>query len=601
VGGSGPGLVHRPAGAGIGRGAEHGRWPVATSLRSSRLASKNNMDYGSDEIPAFIDFGGALGARAHGQFKSDDIFSEAVGSFENNLIGREIYNSFDLSKTPNLPSNHPWNRITQEDVKEVLSLFESLSDQKIKWIVENAKYSNRKDEAYMISALRQRRDAMIEFLKTEQSKFIEPVKAETPEHLNSPAIPHYASSVLKDKIIAVHATNSFPINGILKAGSHARVDNYVFEEESNAQKDFRHDVRFTVHFNLGELVRPHTPSAEKDNPWQMNWEKRKFAILTRLNNLIPQMMNINPNDTFVIGDYEIPAGPVILVPEGELVNLPKGIKVRYYDPKSISLRDAIDSEIEALGGWKINGKDGTGLGPNYLNGVDINNPQFFEPLLNELPYISFGIHADSSPGILADGYNLSSALDRAVNNYTLFTNSGAFSNLNLKLKIYQIKSLMKQIEADMKKRKAPDILQLKMKIEFADMEKWVNLLEADLKLREKTGKTIQGYDPDQYASLRNDPQALQDKMLSLARSQKWLLLSKLKASVKIGKIHSEADYLLSIIKSMDEKTMKSIFLFDSAETENKFRKAIGLNRSYFFLLNIIPLLDSGAIQVHTPN
>lgn len=96
---------------------------------------------------------------------------------------------------------------------------------------------------------------------------------------------------LCEKLFAVHATNKLPAEGILYAGfGGARftheVGNHLYP-----------NVRWTVHFALGELVRP------VGDDW-MNWENSPYAVVTPLKSLMPQLININCYDTFVLGNFK---------------------------------------------------------------------------------------------------------------------------------------------------------------------------------------------------------------------------------------------------------------------------------------------------------
>lgn len=88
-----------------------------------------------------------------------------------------------------------------------------------------------------------------------------------------------ADESLGKLLFAVHATDHFPKDGILHAG-------YGVHEEI---PEWVPNVRCTLHFSLGELVRPVGTGEEQ---W-MTWENKLFAIVVPLENLFPQLINLN--------------------------------------------------------------------------------------------------------------------------------------------------------------------------------------------------------------------------------------------------------------------------------------------------------------------
>ena len=94
-----------------------------------------------------IDFGGSLGPRARGKHKAGTSYSPAIGVFESKRNLELIYDTF-LIKDP----DHPWNRLTRDDAIQVVTLFQTLTDEKLTLIVQSAQYSKTQDTAYMIQA-----------------------------------------------------------------------------------------------------------------------------------------------------------------------------------------------------------------------------------------------------------------------------------------------------------------------------------------------------------------------------------------------------------------------------------------------------------------
>ncbi len=125
-------------------------------------SAKNNFDFGDGKF-ALFDFGGTLGSKARGDHKKVwpgwSIHSDAVGSFENT---KDIEVVFGWFKDRFKPEGHAWNNVTREEAQEAIELLKSLTDNDIESIVKSAQYSNSSDENYMIDALKNRRDGLIE-------------------------------------------------------------------------------------------------------------------------------------------------------------------------------------------------------------------------------------------------------------------------------------------------------------------------------------------------------------------------------------------------------------------------------------------------------
>lgn len=192
----------------------------------------------------------------------------------------------------------------------------------------------------------------------------------------------YSTEELGEKLFAVHATDVFPADGVAKAG---------FELDENAPKEIP-NFRCTIHFALGELVRP------LGDDW-MSWEDKKYAVVTPLKQLYPQLVNLNCYDTFILGDYVLDEEAVLIAPKGTKVD---GISVTIFEYDSDStLREAVDTLIASKGGWKVTmlSEDLEDKYPPAIwNGVNINTPDSFQPILEELPHLSLGLRFDPHHG-----------------------------------------------------------------------------------------------------------------------------------------------------------------------------------------------------------
>lgn len=142
---------------------------------TDRLSIGPNNRILNDGSIALYDFGGTLGSTPIGEPKPGESVSEALGSFpilelhlnfQGEIIGdhplKSIFDTFDIT---NLHPNHPWQSLNHKDVKSVLKLFRTLDSEKIKSIVARAKYTESKDENYMIRSLTKRRDIYLDYLE----------------------------------------------------------------------------------------------------------------------------------------------------------------------------------------------------------------------------------------------------------------------------------------------------------------------------------------------------------------------------------------------------------------------------------------------------
>ena len=148
----------------------------------------NNRVFNDGSI-ALFDFGGTLGSRSLGEVKPGVHFSDAIGSFgkpkvATNLFGDfvgkhpmiELFDSFTIE---GLRPDHPWHQLSLEDVKPMLHYFRTLDTEKIRNIVEKAKYSDPRDKSQMIDSLLMRRDIFLDFLVEHLSQVTSKIQPES--------------------------------------------------------------------------------------------------------------------------------------------------------------------------------------------------------------------------------------------------------------------------------------------------------------------------------------------------------------------------------------------------------------------------------------
>lgn len=196
----------------------------------------------------------------------------------------------------------------------------------------------------------------------------------------------FSADILLDKIYAVHASSSLPDYNYLRAG--LALDGY-----SGLEKALMPKARKTLHFALGELVRPIDGF--------MSWEDCPYAIITPLRVLQPQLININCYDTFILGDLKLTDQSYLVLPDNVAKTTASRATIITYDPNNQTLRETVDALILQKEGWHIemNSDDVEDeLHEAYLNGNNINSPEFFAPLKEIMPGLASGLRFDPLDG-----------------------------------------------------------------------------------------------------------------------------------------------------------------------------------------------------------
>ncbi|MDA2922114.1 hypothetical protein MYX07_02475 [Patescibacteria group bacterium AH-259-L07] len=304
--------------------------------------------------------------------------------------------------------------------------------------------------------------------------------------------------VLESKIFAVHATPLFPENGILKAGARdiSSSDKWRGEEPPS--------FRPTIHFALGELVQEHSDS---------NWDENPYAVVSPLENLERQLINIFSHDTFVLGDLQLQEGMILLVPKGtDISKLPRGFEIREYEPK-IGLRKTVDSVITEKEGWHIRMKpEGVAIGSvAYIEDIEVNSSKFFQSLFEKYPHISFGTHLDPERGDAFRFGVIEQTLDKVMKNYSnhWLRYSTVEVSLRRSLIVHNLWRLEQTLENSTINPQAMNTFDEKK----AKLLGWLNIIDCDLETRQRLGKTFTGA-PETIQKMvrarRNNPAKLRE-------------------------------------------------------------------------------------------
>lgn len=198
----------------------------------------------------------------------------------------------------------------------------------------------------------------------------------------------FEADELEAKLFAVHATRILPEKDVLRAGFGGK------EALLHVLPLTLVPERCTVHFALGELVRPLNDA--------ISWEDCPYAVVIPLADLTPQLINLNCYDTFVIGDVALSERATLVIPIDQAIT--PYAKIFTYDPATTTLRQAVDSVIAEQQGFAIrmSADDGGEMQPALLDGQNVNTADFFAPLVQRYPYVVVGnrysMDAEGSPG-----------------------------------------------------------------------------------------------------------------------------------------------------------------------------------------------------------
>ena len=352
--------------------------------------------------------------------------------------------------------------------------------------------------------------------------------SETQFDFSVPASP----KILGDKLIAVHATNFLPKEGIVTAGA-SNISGPVATID-NEPASFRP----TTHWALGGVVQEHRHS----------WEDKPYAVLIPFHGLKHQTVNITPADTYTLGDVRLPAGATVLIPKGQTHQLPKHINVVEYDPKNITLRAAVDAQIEKLNGWKLTlpknkpGHDGV----VKIEGKTVDFSQLIDELIDSNPHLSEGSHVQSVRGYAYRFGVIEQSLAQLANQFK--PHSFIVDTATEEFLRQFIEHNLRVLDSEIAKFNFPKESLERYEEKKAKLRGWLNLIDADLRLRKLHGVTFSRSDSSQHEAIinmRNQPEALKnalEKELALGS------LTPLEQSKKISST-SATEWMTSLPKT----------------------------------------------------
>lgn len=298
--------------------------------------------------------------------------------------------------------------------------------------------------------------------------------------------------VLESKMFVVHSTPILPKGGVMIAG--ARDISFNPREEEPAS------FRPTIHFSLGEIVQEHR---------NFSWDENPYAIVAPLKAVKGQLMNLYPNDTFILGNYRLTYDATVLVPKGtNTSDLPPDVKVVEYNRRGqTGLRAAVNKAIADQQGWAVRMQPGgvdTGS-VAMIEDVDINHVDFFRAMYEALPHVSYGTHTTSERGEAFRLGSIEQATNWALQGYKEF---GRPRNL-LETQFYKayIEHNLARLTDFLKGQNlSPEAIR-SFEEKSVKLRGWLNIMDVDLEIREKYGRTLNHPDKqlaDVLRANRND-------------------------------------------------------------------------------------------------
>lgn len=310
--------------------------------------------------------------------------------------------------------------------------------------------------------------------------------------------------VLRSKMFAVHATPILPQDGILKAGTRDITYDKRWDDEPPS-------FRPTIHFALGELVREHTG---------FSWDEQPYAVVTPLRALEPQLVNIFPHDTFVLGDYKLTEDATVLVPRGtDTSQLPPTVRVLKYNG-GLGLRGAVDQVIRDKGGWAVKMQpEGVATGSvAYIDDVEMNSADFFNSLFENSPHISFGTHINPERG---DAFRFG-VIEQTLNNLMKTYSDHWFRFSTVQTQLYKslVNHNLSRLEATLQQASglAPEALQA-FEAKKQKLAGWLNVVDVDLEIRHRLGRTLSGapeWIQKEVQQHRYEPEKMREVVAKLA-------------------------------------------------------------------------------------
>jgi len=347
--------------------------------------------------------------------------------------------------------------------------------------------------------------------------------------------------ILRKHIYLVHATKFLPKDDILYAQAR---DN----TKDKKYGDFKTpSFRPTLHFSMWEVFQE----------WTLWWFTRKdmsYAILVPLKTVEKQLFNIFPNDTIVIGDFQLDDSCIIVIPEKEIYKWKWNIVK--YNPEVESLSEIVNKIIVKNNGWQMHTNtflDGphSFASQTTINDINIGDYNFFSQLFNKYPLLSYGSHFQSEKGHAWRTWIIDYKIIDIINKYSdTLQNQISTTELLLWKKI--IHHNLNILDNLILNSNYPQQVKLSYERERINTNEWLNVIDIDLKFRKEQGKTLTNLRPEIWKQIKNN-KAFPEKMINIAQNNIRYLEKTLNLSTDIYAI---ADTLANMSKDEFEFFLK---------------------------------------------
>lgn len=265
----------------------------------------------------------------------------------------------------------------------------------------------------------------------------------------------------EDRTLAVHLTNYFPKDGFVRASIENR-------------------GRFapTLHFALGQPVIDHAFG---------KWSQKQYGVLLPLGAMRDQILNLFPQDTFVLGDVKLPPEATIFVPNGE--RIPPGLpfQIRHYNAE-MGIKNTIEEYIRSSGTLVF--KAPPPFSPEHLivNGKEVPGEEAFRSLFRDFfsknKEVTSTSH-DYTPWGKID-YGIIDLLGRWLRDSSpleLKSNRVILDTLSIQDSLLEVHRIYRRM-------KLPEAAQKSFTGHLKNLRDYLNLLQVDVALRKEFGKSI---------------------------------------------------------------------------------------------------------------
>ncbi len=151
----------------------------------------------------------------------------------------------------------------------------------------------------------------------------------------------------QDKLFAVHITSDIPRASKQIAGNTNLLNNLISHQINHAPLS-----KPTLHWCLGRAIPQFYNNSYIAQPERKssNEEQQKYAIITKLKNLFPQLININFKYTITLDDYYLTNKDYVLIPYNTKQDPWAMANIIYYNPELMPLKQAVIDFIKNQNG-----------------------------------------------------------------------------------------------------------------------------------------------------------------------------------------------------------------------------------------------------------